>query len=69
MKRRAVRRQYAILGVLARLGPLTQTSIALELHRGLGTLYPDLAVLEHNGWIVSEWNADYGARVRLYRLP
>lgn len=51
MTKRADRRRYAILGVLAEEGPCGVSVLERRLRREPGTLYPDLAVLEHFGRI------------------
>lgn len=66
-QRQANRRQWAIYGVLARNGPLTQTSICLELDCSLGTLYPDLATIERKGLITGIWAEEPAPRHRLWR--
>lgn len=64
--RRAVRKQWAIYGVLARKGPMSETSLCLELEYALGTLYPDLAVLERKGYISPQWVEGTEPRLRIY---
>lgn len=70
MTRRADRRRFAILGVLAEHGPSTGIDLCLTLHLPSGTIYPDLAALESDGRIVGEWGQvdALGPRRRLYRL-
>lgn len=52
MTRRADRRRYAILGVLAEQhGPVTVDVIERCLRLAPGTLYPDLVVLLHDNRI------------------
>lgn len=69
--RRAIRRRYAILGVLAENGPTSGIDLCWLLHRSSGTIYPDLAALEADGRVVGEWHdvRDGYPRWRLYRLP
>lgn len=55
MTRRADRRRWAIIGVLAECGPLNAVAIAELLHRNGGAIYYDLMVLEDQGRIVGEW--------------
>lgn len=72
MTKRADRRRYAIVGALAERGPSTGIDLCIALYRGLGTIYPDLVVLENDGRIVSEWAAPLtplSPPRRLYRLP
>lgn len=70
MTRRADRRRFAIVGVLAEHGPTSGFDLCLILHRPSGTIYPDLAALEHEGRIVADWTEVdvLGPRRRLYRL-
>lgn len=70
MSRRAERRRFAIVGVLAEYGPSTGFGLCLILHRPSGTIYPDLAALEDQGRIVGEWLLTPAGqpRRRLYRL-
>ena len=68
--KRAVRRRYAILGVLVDIGPANATAIADKLARNGGAIYADLAWMESEGLIVGEWEraADDRPRRRLYRI-
>lgn len=67
--RRAVRRRYAILGVLGEIGPATATAIADRLARNGGAIYADLVWMEQGGLITAEWEqrGDGRPRRRLYR--
>lgn len=67
--KRAVRRRYAILGVLAETGPTNALTICRMLRRGPGTVYPDLAWMEDHGLVAADWEerADGRPRRRLYR--
>jgi len=69
-RRRAALRCYAILGALAENGPTSESELCRLLHRPLGTLYPDLAALEHHGRVTGEWLLTPAGqpRRRLYRL-
>lgn len=68
--KRAVRRRYAILGVLHDIGPANATAIADKLARNGGAIYADLAWMERECLIVSEWEVrdDDRPRRRLYRI-
>lgn len=68
--KRAVRRRYAILGVLVDIGPANAIAIADKLARNGGAIYADLAWMEAQGLIISEWErpADGRPRRRLYRI-
>jgi len=72
MTRQGDRRRFAIVGVLAEEGPSTAISLCHALHRGPGTIYPDLVALEQQGRVVSYWAAGTGTgtgtRRRLWRL-
>jgi len=71
MTRQGDRRRFAIVGVLAERGPSTAISLCHALHRGPGTIYPDLVALEQQGRVVSYWgDAVPGTelRRRMYRL-
>lgn len=68
---RRINRHFAILGALAEYGPQDGWELCQLLRRPSGTIYPDLAALEHEGRIVAEWaEVDaFGPRRRVYRLP
>lgn len=67
--KRALRRRYAILGVLAWKGRSHEPDLVKALGRGPGTIYPDLAWMEkHN--LISSFNEDgTEPRRRIYSLP
>lgn len=52
---RAIRKQWAIYGVLARKGSMSETGLCMELNYAFGTLYPELMVLERKGLVTSHW--------------
>lgn len=68
--KRAVRRRYAILGVLALDGPSYALDLCKALRRGPGTIYPDLSWMEIHGLVAADWvNQSEGRpRRRRYRL-
>jgi DNA-binding PadR family transcriptional regulator len=69
--RRGDRRCFAIVGVLAERGPSTGIDLCTALHRGPGTIYPDLMGLEQQGRVVGYWGDTMPGtqlRRRLYRL-
>jgi len=72
MTRRGDRRRFGIVGVLAEHGPCTAIDLCQALHRGPGTIYPDLVTLEQReGRVVSYWGATVPGtelRRRMYRL-
>lgn len=71
MTRRATRRRYEIIGVLDEVQDATADEITDLLRRPLGTLYPDLAILEREGRIIADWDGPGGnwPHTRRYRLP
>jgi len=71
MTRQGDRRRFAIVGVLAEQGPSAAISLCHVLHRGPGTIYPDLVALEQQGRVVSYWGhvvPGTELRRRMYRL-
>lgn len=72
MTRRAERRRWAIVGVLAERGPSTAPAIAEALYRNAGAIYYDLMVLEEDeARVVSYWGGTVPGtelRRRMYRL-
>ena len=66
--RRAVRRRYAVMGVLADLGPSSATEVSLKLHRGFGVTLLDLDWMAHHGLVESFEDSGPHPRIRRYRL-
>ena len=67
-QKRALQRRYAIIGVLCKRGSMSETGICLELGIPLGTIYPDLQLLEEQGYIIPQWVEGPYPRHRVYKL-